>query len=507
MTDKSQLDLETGTKRQNNDYNDFTDTFIDNFSTDLFSSGVINEVTPEDLKKYFSNPDQNIEVLSNLTEYFYISTGEIHMLFELLEALPALNYRIESFDQPTNHDKYMATINKALHKVKHKTLTRDSLKQTGSDGTLTGVWLGGKNNLYPYIFDNPNYAFPAYRKNGEWVVQFDLGYLEEKYKDYGRNIFYANLSPYITKEKYDNFIKNRTIESQYIEMPQDRTFVVNTHTLKRNQAMGTGWANSALFDVLHKRKLKNVEQTIANKIINGIAILTIGSDSNDGKYANLALSKEAKRKIQAGVKKALTKSQDGNVPIIGIPEFTKLEFPTIKTDGLDGKKFEHTNNDIDSSLGLSGAVTSGDGGNNASGKLHLNVFYKRIGVLLENIETDMYQKMINIVLPTKQKDNYYMVYDKSEPMTTKEKIDVLTKLNDKGWSIKAVVDQIDGINFEQYLEQTLFETEQLQLQERLSPYKSSSTISSKDSNGAPEKSDGDLTDEGDKTRDGGKNDM
>jgi len=112
MTDKSQLDLETGTKRQNNDYNDFTDTFIDNFSTDLFSSGVINEVTPEDLKKYFSNPDQNIEVLSNLTEYFYISTGEIHMLFELLEALPALNYRIESFDQPTNHDKYMATINK-----------------------------------------------------------------------------------------------------------------------------------------------------------------------------------------------------------------------------------------------------------------------------------------------------------------------------------------------------------------------------------------------------------
>ena len=55
-------------------------------------------------------------------------------------------------------------INKALHKIKHKRLTRDLLKQTAASGTLVGIWLGDKNNIYPYVFDDVRMAFPAYRK-------------------------------------------------------------------------------------------------------------------------------------------------------------------------------------------------------------------------------------------------------------------------------------------------------------------------------------------------------
>lgn len=503
MSDIKQVDLETDMELKMNDYNAFIETFIENFSTDIFSSGILNDIKPEDLQKYFRNPDKNVEILSNLTEYFYISTGEIHMLFELIEALPTLNYKIESFDQPASHDNYISLINKTLHKVKHKTLTRDVSKQTAADGTLTGIWLGDKNNLYPYIFDSPVYAFPAYRVNGEWVVQFDLSYLD-KFKEYGRKIFFQNLSPYITEQHYKNYINDRTEDTQYVSLPQERSFVINTHTLKRNQGLGTGWANSSLFDVLHKRKLKNVEQSIANKIINAIAILTIGSDKNP-EYANLKLNKNAKKKIQAGVRKALEKSKDGNVPVVAIPEFSKLEFPDVKADGLDGKKFDHVNADIQSSVGLSSAIVNGSGSNSASGKINLDIFYKRLGVLLEGIETDMYQKMINLILPKKQKDNYYMVYDKSQPLTTKEQLDALSKLSDRGWSIKHLVNKI-GLNFEQYLEQTLFETEKLDLQNRIKPYLSSYTATSGDSeNGAPEKSDETLSDEGEKTRVGDKN--
>jgi len=500
------IETEDEFEKQLNAYNDFIEAFIENFQTDLYASGIINHITPEDLQKYFRNPDKNVEMLSKVTEYFYISTGEVHMLFELLESLPTLKYKIESWDQPDNHEKHIAMINKTLHKVKHKRLTRDVLKQTAADGTLVGIWLGNKNNIYPYIFDSPKYAFPAYRKNGEWVVHFDLEYIDKRFKEFGKKVFFENLSPYITEQHYQRYMKTRSEEDQYVELPQNRTFVVNTHTLKRNQGLGTGWANSALFDILHKRKLKNVEQSIANKIINAIAILTIGSEKNE-KYANLALGKSVKRKVLAGVKKALEKSKDGNVPVVGIPEFAKLEFPDVKADGLDGKKFDHVNLDIQTGIGVSSAMINGTSGNSATSRLNLDVLYKRIGVLLENIETDMYQKMINLILPKGQKDNYYLVYDKQQPLTTKEKVDILSKLNDKGWSVKALVDNISDINWENYLEQTLYETEELKLQSRLIPYKSTHTISSNDGAGAPEKPDDELSDEGEKTRTGDKNNI
>ncbi len=133
---------------------------------------------------------------------------------------------------------------------------------------------------------------------------------------------------------------------------------------------------------------------------------------------------------------------------------------------------------------MSGALLNGDGGNFASAKLNLDTLYKKLGVLLEDIEQECYQKLINLILPSSQKDNFKMEYDKSTPLTHKEKVDILMKLNDKGWSIKHVVDQLEGVSWESYLEQPLYETETLQLQSKIKPYQSSYTMSDNES-GAP----------------------
>ncbi|MBX6362180.1 MAG: hypothetical protein IRZ03_19180, partial [Acidobacterium ailaaui] len=226
---------------------------------------------------------------------------------------------------------------------------------------------------------------------------------------------------------------------------------------------------------------------IANKIINAIAVLTIGfiKDEKYDDLTNLKLPRNVKQKVHNGVKAALEKNQTNGVTLLSIPDFAKLEFPDVKADGLDGKKFDHINNDIQTAYGLSGAILNGNGGNFASAKLNLDIFYKRIGVLLENIEQEVYQKMINLILPSSQKDNFYIVYDKEPPLTLKEKIDILMKLNDKGWSIKHVIDNINGINWESYLEQTLYETDVLKLQDKIKPYQSSYTMSTDGKNGRP----------------------
>lgn len=485
MSDIVQIDTETEEyKRMINDYNDYINTFVSGFVTNLFSQGIIEEVDAEKLKKYFSNPDTYQKEIEDLAQYYYISSGEIHQLFELIEALPSLNYKIDSFDKNKHTDKYIGMINKILHKVKHKRLTRDLLKQTSASGTLVGIWLGDKNNIYPYVFDDVRMVFPAYRKNGEWQCVIDMEYFSTLQESF-RNEQFNNMSPYLTNADYKKYQEDSS-NYKYKELPQDRTFVLRIGTLKRNQGLGTSLVTSGLYDVLHKKKLKDVEYSIANKIINAVAVLTVGVNG-DEKYdtmTNLKLPKAVKQRVHSGVKQALEKSNTKGVTVVTIPDFAKLDFPDVKTDGL-GNKFDSVNSDIQTSYGLSGALLNGNGSNFSAAKLNLETFYKKLGVLLEDIEQECYLKLINLILPPSQKDNFVMEYDKSTPLTHKEKVDILMRLNDKGWSIKHVVDQLDGVSWESYLEQTIYETKELKLQDIIRPYQSTHTMTS-DKGGRPE---------------------
>lgn len=467
-------------QRMLNDYQDYISTFASGFVSNLFSQGIINEVTSEKLKEYFANPDEHQKEIEDLAQYYYISSAEIHQLYDLIEALPTLNYKLDSHDKSKSNNKHISLINRALHKIKHKRLTRDLLKQTATSGTVVGIWLGSKTKPYPYIFDDIKHVFPATRKHGDWLCVVDMYHFRNMKEDYRKQQI-ENLSPFITMSDYQKF-ESDSSKYQYVELPQDRTFVLRTGTLKRNQGLGTSWVTPGLYDVLHKKKLKDVERSIANKIINAVAVLTIGhmgSDKNND-YTNLKLPKPVKQKVHTGVKTALEKNNQNGVTVVSIPDFAKLEFPDVKTDGLDGKKFEHINEDIQSAYGISGSILNGNGGNFATAKLNLDTVYKRIGVMLEDIEQEVYQKLINLILPANQEDNYYMIYDKENPLTLKEKIDILSKLNDKGWSVKHLIDNIAGVSWEAYLEQTLYETEELKLQDKIIPYKSTHTTSSED---------------------------
>lgn len=117
-----------------NDFETYTSTYATGFVSNLFSKGIINDVTAEQLKKYFSSPDEHQDDIEDLANYFYVSTAEIHQLFELIEALPILNFKIDSFENPDASESHIKTIKKVLHKNKHKRLTRDLMKQTATSG-------------------------------------------------------------------------------------------------------------------------------------------------------------------------------------------------------------------------------------------------------------------------------------------------------------------------------------------------------------------------------------
>jgi hypothetical protein len=355
--------------------------------------------------------------------------------------------------------------------------------------------MGDKKNLFPYVFDDLKYIYPSHRKNGEWIAVMDLAMFDLMHEK-ERNEQIKYFQTYVPTLNYEKYIQNRDNQNlRLVELPQDRTFVIRTHTTKRNQNLGISWGTTGLFDIIHKEKLKNMEKSVANKIINALAVLTIGSEK-EKEYSSLKLSSPVKKKVHSGVKNALEKNESNGVTVIAIPEFAKLDFPNMKSEALNPDKFESINTDIQSSYGLSPAILNGTGSNFSSAKLNLEIMYKRIAVLLECIEREVYGKFLNLLLSRSEKDNYYIEYDKSAPISSDKRLDALLKLHSEGFAVKPIVDALEGITFSEFIEQSKYELSELKLQESIKPYSTSYTTANNGSEAGRNKlSDSELENE------------
>lgn len=445
------------------------------FQTRLFNKGIIDDITIEDAQKYLSNPEQYKSTLEKIAMYYYISNGDIFQLFDLTKILPTLNYQIKTLKHDSKTEKNIFLCKQSLKKVSHKELTRDLISQLITSGTLTGLWIGDKkDDLYLMVFDNLEYFFPAYRKNGKWAIWCDLSYFDTL-SDISRDIQFENLSPYITKDDYENYKKDRE-NYKYVELPLERSICLRTHTLKRNQRFGIPWVTQGLYDILHKKTLRDLEKSVSNKIINAIAVMTIGNEQNP----NLKMNSKIKKKVYGNARTALEKNENSDgITMIGIPEWAKIEFPDMKSNALESNKFDSINNDITNTLGYSRVLTNGTGGNFASAKLNLDIIFRRISEILEGLETEVYGKLFSLILPKSVADNYYIEYDKSSPLTNKEKADIYYKLHSLGYTVKPLIEMIED-DYEEFIEQTLDEIENKKLRERVIPPMSSYTTSGKD---------------------------
>lgn len=448
-----------------------------------FSNGILEDIGIEDLQEYLSNPERNKDKLEKYAMYQYITEGDIFQLFDLIRVLPNLNYKIETLKPNMRKDNHIIEIRKVLKDINHKELTRDLLSQVVTSGTVVGLWVGRENQKskdtpYLIVFDNLEYFFPARRINGKWTVWCDLSYFDSTLvsKDKKYEII-NNLSPYVTIKDYDNYKKNGE-EYRYIEFPVERSVVLRTHTLKRNQRFGIPWNTQAIYDIKHKEKLRNLEKVASNKVMNAVAVLTLGlKDSQDSTYKKLG--EKITRSVFNNVKKGLVENKDGEASVVGLPEWAKLEYPDQKTDVLDPDKIETINEDINNSTGIPRTLTNGTSGNYASAKLALEIIHSRIGELLENIESEVYNKLLKIILPKSVGDYYYFEYEKSYPLSNKEKVDTLIKLHGLGYSLKPVIDML-GLDFTDYVNQSVYEIETLKMREKIYPPLSTYTATSDD---------------------------
>lgn len=474
QVEEMQLKIEE-LEKQYNSYDQIVDSFVDGFILEFTQQ--IKTIDMTTLQKWFSNPDDYMQEINNLLTYYYIIDGNISQLYDLIFSLPELNYKIKTYKKLSSNENDMATIKIALERVvKHKTLTRELLVQLANNGSVLGTWLGNKKEPYFNVFDNLNYIYPYGIYKGKMVGVFDLSYIDTLTTEQ-KNAIYNTLKPLITENVYNKWKNEKDSvkkkELQLVVLPPDTSLVARTRVLSHNQRLGLPWGTQSIFDLQHKQKMKDLERSMADKIIRAIAIVKMrDKDDNENK-----VKESVQKKVFTKVKKAMEQNNNtkNGLTCIAMPSFADLSYPKFEgaDDILDPKKYDSVNNDITTGTSISSVLSNGSGGNYSSANLNLDMLYQKIGAMLEQIE-EIYNQLIIIVLGKNKGSNYYFEYDKQKPLTKKEKLDIYKGLSDKGFAIRPMVELVGG-DFENYISESIYEIEKLKLREKIIPQLTSFT--------------------------------
>lgn len=447
-------------------------------------------ITEQEIRDLLANPEDNVQDISNLMNYYYISNGDVYTLYTLFKSLPELNYKVGAFDNSIKrYEMSMSEIAKSLHKVRYKEMTRDIIGQVCVDGGCTVIWCGNKKSPYLYVFENNDYVFPRYRVNGDWECVVDMAWFEEMIEEERASMF-VNLNPHVTETMFNSYKSDQqNSEKKYIPLPQDRTTYIRGDVLRRNQRIGTPLGTQSLFTLQHKETLLNLEKSISNRVQKNIGVLTIGNEEEGKSFIDI--SPTVRRQITTGIGKALkqnTGTSAEQIPIVSLPEFAKLEFSKVDSlDALKPEKFETVEKDLATGTGVSPAIATGSGSNFAGAKINLQYLYKRIAMILEQID-NVYEKMFKLILPKNVADNFYFEFCKDEPIAKEKELDILMQLTNQGYSVKSVIDMLSTIGFDDMIEQSIYEIEEMKLRDVIIPPKTSSTLSSEDVVGEGESS-------------------
>ena len=232
--------------------------------------------------------------------------------------------------------------------------------------------------------------------------------------------------------------------------------------------------------------MKSLEQSIADRVMKSINILKFkGIDENGNK-----VSDANKTKVFNAVKSALNKSvkSDNGLSVIALPDFADMKPAEIGDleKSLSPEKYQSVNSDIASST-ISKVLASGEGSSYSSSQLNLDMIYNKLKVVLEQIEP-LFDKLITFVLGENKGNNYKFVFDKRPALTKKDAIGILGTLQSQGYSIKYIIDEL-GLDFNDYINQSKHEIEDLELRKVIVPPQSTYTTSGKDKAGSPETDD------------------
>lgn len=449
------------------------------------SEAIYSSVSKQRLEEWMKNPVMYNPQLRALSMYWYSLKGIVARTYELYKNAHSLDSNLK-INNPlgSKYSEDLIKINKFDSAINKKSVIRDIIFQAVAEGTAIGYLVGNGGNKYIQLLDL-KYYIPKKIVNGYWQVEVDLLKFSASYNDKIYNYPYDYVmsakeaaaltdlqnQPYEIQQAYAMYTRGE-IQRQYL-IPNSRTFVIKNMS-KQTERLGRPLATPIFADLLHKELIRNAEVALIDRIINMILVIKMGEEGKDG----FKPKKEQRTEMAKEIKKALTEGNIAGLKLVGIPYWAEIEALKSDLTLFDKQKYESIDNDIAVGLGVNGLLDASDSTSYANGQLTMSLFMANVYAILEQIEENLFNYQYNLLVPQstvtfKREFNRTMVLD------NKTKIEILSKLIDKGGSIKYVLDTI-GVDFEEYLKTVKYEKDEVGINEVFVPFITSFTMSDGD---------------------------
>ena len=387
----SETNSQSNNSYEFNSYNsNESDTFL---KYSLFSCGIYDYFSKDQIKAIFVNPIDNHETAIDLSNFVYTKNGVISNSIDYMTALPCLD-RIIINKNSKNKNKIKTNkelMKKALERINDKSFIRDALFTDMTNG-IAFYYFDVRNRkvetqkyLNDYIVQNISeindvdrniaivslpwrYTKIVGKKNGRYVLAFDLKYfdtwdgdiLERKLRKYPPEIVNA----------YDEKRK-KNVQGDWVVLDNDKTMCVKIKC-KDSEPWGRSLIVAALEDVLYKDYYTDTKRNVLDEVNTKIFYQTFPEGREKGSCALTAKQQQDQHdKVKQAV---MNKNNRGGINFISVAAGTKLDSIKVDTDIFDSKNESDWNNKIAVDLGicasLIGAMATG---NYAAGQSNLEM--------------------------------------------------------------------------------------------------------------------------------------
>ncbi len=346
----------------------------------IFSCGVYDYFTKEEIDSVLRNPIGNHETAIKLSEFVYGKNGIVSNSIDYMTALLTLD-RIVTCKSKAQKAKVKKDLMKStLDTIDDKAFIRDALFTEMLDGIAfyyfetTEKSVDRRKFMTDYDVENIieindfglnasiitlpwQYTKIVGKKNGRFVLAFNLRYFD----DFTGEDLIRKLRKY-PKEIVDGYNqkKNTDTSGDWLVLNPDRT-MCRKIKCKNVEAWGRSLVIAALSDVLYKDYFIDTKRNVLDELNNRV-IYEVFPENKQG--TGSTLTKKQQEDQHNAVKGAvLRKNSRGGVSFMSLAAGTKLDSIDVSTDIFDKKNESDMNNDIAVDLGicasLIGAMSSG----------------------------------------------------------------------------------------------------------------------------------------------------
>lgn len=463
----------------------------------LFSCGVYDYFTKEEIDSILRDPIGNHDAAIRLSNFVYTKNGIVSNSVDYMTALPCLD-RILISKNKRNTKTVQANkslMKSVLEKIDDRQFIRNALFTDMLDGIAFFYFETKKKNydkskfMTDYDVENIveinevginasiislpwKYTKIVGKKNGRYVLAFNLRYFD----DYTGDKLERKLRKYPEEiVKAYNSRNTRTTGGDWVILDNDHT-MCRKIKCKDSEPWGRSLIIAALADVLYKDYFTDTKRNVLDEINNKIIYQTFPEGKDKG---SSSLTGKQQEQQHATVRQAvMNKNSRGGISFFSVAAGTKLDSIDVSTDIFDSKNESDLNDQISLDLGISsaliGAMTTGNYGASQS---NLEMITAQLYVWVNEWQNEL-NYVINKNIIQNEKNRVEVYYFPTSFVNRKSFFDMMKGLYDVGGSLSFLVAST-GVDPDAYFS-VLDEEIDNKIYEKYLPHLNSNTISKND---------------------------